>query len=136
MNKYRIYVVDDDADDLEILQEVFEKSGCAKEIELLASMEDLFAKLNNASVLPDLVVLDNQSPGTLGSEALETLRADEKYKNVTLAVYSTHITPSKEQELLQKGADACFSKGSTVDEIAEHVKRFCEATERRKKNSR
>lgn len=135
MEKYRVYLVDDDRDDLELLQEAFQESGCAKEVWLLDSMDELFAKLNEEPILPDLVVLDNQTPGTNGSEALTLLRSNEKYNEITVAVYSTYVNPFKQKELLQKGADACFAKGYTMDEITKHVKLFCEAVEKRKKEN-
>lgn len=135
MKQYTVYVVDDDSDDLEILDDVFHKSGCAVEVQLLHTVGELMQKLeSHPAALPDLIVLDHQAPGTQGGEAISFLRTNSRYDGVALAVYSTHITSTKQSELKQKGVDACFAKGLTMEEVEGHVKVFCEAAGKRKEN--
>lgn len=135
MKQYKVYVVDDDSDDLDILNEAFQKSGCAEDVQLFHTVEELLKKLTTApTTLPDLIVLDHQAPGTKGGEAIGLLRSDGRYNRVALAVYSTYVTLKKQAELKQMGADACFAKGVTVEEVQGHVKAFCEATDKRKKD--
>lgn len=133
MKQYTVYVVDDDSDDLEILEGVFQKSGCAEEVQLFHTVEELMQKLEfYPTALPDLIVLDHQAPGTKGGEAIAFLRSNSRYNRIALAVYSTHVTVDMQSGLMKKGVDACFPKGLTMGEIEGHVNAFCEATKKRK----
>ena len=133
MKKHRIYVVDDDDDDLEHVNEVIKTLGCGEEVLLLHSVKELMTVLNRSiAMLPDLIILDHQLPGTGGDEAIRQLRSDSRYDKTALAVYSSHLMPHKENELKQSGVDACFSKGVSMEEITGHVRSFCEAVERRR----
>ena len=133
MKKISIYVVDDDDDDLESISDAINALGCADDVYLSHSIPELFAKLNDESFSkPDLIVLDHQTPGTNGGEALQMLRKDPRNDNTAIVVYSTHITAASQEILKQKGADLCLAKGLTMGEIRSHVQAFCTAAEKRK----
>ncbi|WP_121357703.1 response regulator [Flavisolibacter nicotianae] len=133
MEKYRVYIVDDDDDDLENLQDAFAMVDCAKEILMYHSVTELLEGLKEKNQpKPDLIVLDHQAPGMKGAEAVQILRADHAYDKTALGIYSSHITAAKAEELQCKGADLCFTKGLTMQGMKQHAQSFCEAAAKRK----
>jgi CheY-like chemotaxis protein len=75
--KFIVYVVDDDEDDLEILSEAFEVSGCASEIKCFISGHELLDLMKLRKVeIPDIIIMDHylsirdetDMPGVIRSE--------------------------------------------------------------------
>lgn len=134
--KYTVFIVDDDSDDVEMLVSAFEKLHCTHPIQSFSSGEQLLKTMETLpqTELPQLVILDHQLPGAAGSETLLRLRANEKYKAVAIVVYSTSIPPQKITFLEEHGANLCLLKGNSVSEISEQVKSFCSLAALAKKN--
>ena len=129
MKKYRIFLVDDDVDDLEHLKEVFQQLQCTSEVITFESVEDLLA--NAKDDRPDMVVLDHQAPGITGGDAVKILRQLDQYKDTALFVYSSHMTTEKAEELKAEGAALCLAKGMSIREIRQHAELFCQVAAER-----
>ena len=126
--KFIVYVVDDDPDDLQLLSEAFRESGQASEIQCFRSgteLLDLMARRQNEA--PDLIILDHYLSVKDETDMPGMIRGEKKYDNITLAIYSSAISPGKVEQLLQKGVDLCRQKGNTIDELKVDVEAFCEA---------
>lgn len=89
---HAILVVDDDADDLEILKEVLSKFITRHRVESASNGEEALQKLNELlrqNELPCLVVLDINMPKLNGRETLQRIRQNEATKEVPVIMFST-----------------------------------------------
>lgn len=128
MKKYLVFVVEDDEDDWLFLKEAFGEVGCVKAIRQFQTPQLLLVKLAALPVeqLPDLVVLDHQTPGRSGSETVEAIRKNKSLDPVSLVVYSTAMPAVLQKRLAELGVDLCLQKGRSQQELIQHVQQFCE----------
>ncbi|MDB5196455.1 MAG: two-component system response regulator [Flaviaesturariibacter sp.] len=127
--KYKVYLVDDDQDDLEILSAAFVEAGCTRQLQCFTSAPDLlhwFTAYPN-DTLPDIIILDHQMPRMDGMDVVRELRSSKRFNSIALAICSTVLENSRIHNLLLNGADCYIEKGSNYYEIKEHVALFCEA---------
>jgi CheY-like chemotaxis protein len=89
--KYIIYV-DDDFDDKELLQEAFAEIPEYRLITLDDGLE-LLQYLQNATNLPNLIILDINMPALNGRDTMKMLRADERFCEIPLVMFSTTSNP-------------------------------------------
>jgi CheY-like chemotaxis protein len=114
----KILLADDDEDDRELFQHVL---GQNEEFSLQASVEngrDALTFLNGISDidLPDIILLDQNMPKLNGLETLKALRANERYNQVTVVIYSTFTDSRLMEQYRLNGAAAVFIKPSKIDE--------------------
>jgi CheY-like chemotaxis protein len=123
---FSILVVDDDEDDRMMIDEAFLEIKFAQEVKKFVDAKSLFHYLENVdcSLLPSLIILDNSLPEDDAFKILSQLRENEHYKQIPVVIYTTSLSPSKEKQLLAKGAYACFEKGNTMKEIVQIAKRL------------
>lgn len=127
MEKYRAFVVEDDADDWLFLKEAFEEVQCTSELKQYSEPDTLLKELDALATdqYPHLIVLDNRTQGLNSREATERLRANTLYNDITIVVYTSALVPKMEEELLQSGVDLCLAKGHSAGELRGHVEQFC-----------
>lgn len=132
--KFIVYMVDDDVDDLEMLSEAFEESGCVSEIKCFTSGTDLldFMALRQIEI-PDIIILDHYLSIKDETDMPGMIRSEKKNDSITLVIYSSALSPGKIEQFLQKGVDVCRQKGSNDDELKLDVKAFCEAVKNKQK---
>lgn len=132
--EYVVFVAEDDADDWGFLEEAFAQVGCVKKLEHFLSSAQLLEHLHTLApeALPDLIVLDHQTPGLNGSEMVGRLRSLKAYDNITVVVFSTSFTPSMKQGLLAQGVAYCMVKPDDWSKYASLIALFCEAVRQKK----
>jgi CheY-like chemotaxis protein len=114
-----ILLADDDADDLELLNELllfFEPSlkillaNTGKEaIKMLAQPAD--------GQLPSLVIIDYNMPDFTGAQVIATIAEDARYTGVPKIIWSTSDASLYEQICKANGATHYFKKPDNIDEI-------------------
>jgi CheY-like chemotaxis protein len=122
-----LILVEDDPDDQEIMVETATHLQQQLSIKMLADGEELFDLLDGISDpkdLPALIVLDFNLPRLGGEATLVLLKKDPRYKKIPVVIYSTSMTPEKEHDLLQFGANFCRKKPSTIDGIHHLIGEF------------
>src|SRR5215204_2936835 len=102
MNEYKpILLVDDDEEDRMLIQEAFDEIGAPDVVHYEANGEDALSYLErSAEALPNLIVLDLNMPRMNGTQTLRHLKSDERYKHITVIIYSTSVNPTLYQESL------------------------------------
>ena len=92
---HHIAIVDDDADDREIMRDAFVSATDEKEYVFLENGEQLMTYLlqNDDSSLPSLIMLDLNMPGKDGRETLEEIKKDERYAHIPTIVFTTSSSP-------------------------------------------
>jgi DNA-binding response OmpR family regulator len=88
MSPTRIYYVEDDRDDADLLTEAFSAHGY--DIIVYPNPIELFHQLHADEILPTLIILDINLPLMDGAEALRLLKAEPKFRRIPVALLSTN----------------------------------------------
>lgn len=132
---YRVYLVDDDVEDLQLLAEVFAETACASEVHCFSSIEKLMLHLEGVppKALPDIIILDHHMPLLGGDAALQMIRGQKRFSQIAVGIYSTTVQQNKIESLLLNGADFYIEKGDKLDDMKVHVEQFCQQIVEKKK---
>jgi CheY-like chemotaxis protein len=95
------YYVEDDPDDAFLLAEALE--GLGVELEVFQTPFELFERLEEAPLLPALILLDFHTPRMSGMEALMQLKENPEFASIPVAILSTEIQPVCEEQIYRKG---------------------------------
>lgn len=128
---FSILVVDDDEDDRWIIDKAFLEIGYAGEVKKFMNGKMLFAYLEQIepSLYPSLIVLDNTLPELNAEDILTLLKENPVYRSIPVVVYTTSLSPTKEEKLLQKGVYACYKKGEVMEKVIALAKQLKELAE-------
>ncbi|HVU95126.1 MAG TPA: response regulator [Puia sp.] len=127
MLKYKkIVLVDDDADDRQIFEEVIQ--GIDPEVVVVTAengleMVALLDKITDDD-LPDMIILDQNMPKMTGKESLIFLKESERYRNISTIVYSTYQVKDFYQECLELGAQDVVAKPDSLQAYREMIEQF------------
>lgn len=99
--KYKILIVDDEEDIVEIIRYNLQQAGYETETACNGEEALLKAKLFH----PDLIILDIMMPVKDGAETLASLRKEEAFKNTLILFLTALATESAEINGLNLGAD-------------------------------
>ncbi len=110
-NPSPIVIVEDSDEDFDTVMEAVKKAGLAAEVHRATSGDAFLALLRGAAAIrPVMVLMDLNTPGTDGRDALITLKSDPAFRVVPVIVFSTSDNP--------KDLDFCYRAGAN----AYHVK--------------
>jgi CheY-like chemotaxis protein len=113
-----ILVVEDSDEDFDTLREVAAAIGVSRPIYRAMSGGDILPMLRGESgvhlpillQLPALIVLDLNSHGVDGREALVVIKADARFKAIPVVVLTTSVNPKDVEYCYQAGANAYHVK--------------------------
>ena len=109
-----VYLVDDDVDDLELLQEVFEKNGFKGQVACAKNGQDFMSKLRQSN-LPELIVLDLNMPLKNGFEVLIDLKKSKHFSVVPVVILTASHNTQDEKKCIDLGCDLFLRKPSTLE---------------------
>jgi DNA-binding response OmpR family regulator len=116
----QIILVEDTADlrsniaELLIMEEyeVFEATNGAEAMNLLEN------------IIPDMIITDLLMPTMDGFHLIKSIRADPKYKTISILVFSATPAQENEKKVLELGVDAFLTKPSTVEDLMNAVNKL------------
>ena len=97
------YLLEDDPDDVQLLQEAIDASGFAIQLLHFFDAETLFKQLS-AEQLPDIVVLDINLPTANGIDILAELKKNERTQHLPVVMFTSSDLAKFQEETLNKGA--------------------------------
>lgn len=121
---YKILIVDDEADLLEIASARLEAAGF--EVETVDNAKEAFTKAKEFK--PDLILLDIRMPGINGTEALLDFKKIEDLKDVKIAFFTNlsipwpGVTADNEKVAKELGAVKYLDKSKDMEKLGETVK--------------
>jgi len=127
-----LVIVEDDADDRLLLQQVFNDLKWEQQVMILNGSEALLYLLEaipNNSLLPSLIVLDYNMPPLSGEATLLMLKKDKRFEHIPVSIYSTCMDHRRENLLKVLGAFSCRKKPDTIAGLKElmfEYKRFAQ----------
>ena len=112
-----ILLGEDDADDQEMLKEVFTSIDAAFVLFFVNNGKEILSVLEKLKdeQLPCLIVLDYNMPGLNGADILRELGTNERYKKIPKVVWSTAVSEKFKKICLELGAVDYVIKPNNVD---------------------
>ncbi|MBS0031111.1 response regulator [Chitinophaga sp. 22321] len=123
----KILMVDDDAEDRDILQFSMESVNATDTVCFAENGEQALTLLNNhypLTNIPMLIILDLNMPRMNGTETLRNLKSDERFKNIPVIIYSTSINPFEKEKCMELGAHSFITKPISYQESLENASIF------------
>ena len=111
----KILIVDDDANIVQYLKDIFEDNGYA----VCVAADGLQAEQVLEQEKPDLITLDLEMPEEWGPKFYRKLTQKDEYKNIPVVVISGLPAP----QYAIKKAVACLNKPFDKDELLKIVKK-------------
>ena len=128
-----VYLVDDDPDDLEILQEVLVQNSYKGPVRTAFNGQQLMNELShssNGSEKPHVIVLDLNMPLKNGFQVLEEIKVNPGLNLIPVIVLTASSNKDDEIRCFELGCSFFFQKPSTLPDyvpIVMMVKRFAKS---------
>jgi len=101
-------MVDDDPEELMLIEEALFDLG--KKIHFEENGIEALNYLDQCEQLPCLIVLDLNMPKLNGTETLVRLKSDDRFKDITVVIYSTSINALEKEKCMKLGASSYIMK--------------------------
>ena len=119
--KQSVLIVDDDADDREIIRDAFMANYEEPEYVFIENGEKLIDYLDRHQddALPSLILLDLNMPGKDGREALKEIKANRKLHHIPIVVFTTSSSIRDRQTVYDLGANCFITKPDTFNKLVD-----------------
>jgi CheY-like chemotaxis protein len=120
----QILLGEDDADDEELLKELFASVDGAFSLVFVNNGRKLVEYLYKApdDALPCLIVLDYNMPELNGEEILKELKRNARFAHIPKIIWTTSRSDSYKRRCLDAGADDYIVKPASVNELVETIR--------------
>lgn len=114
-----ILLADDDESDRLLFKEAFDELRAQTRVNTVNDGMELLKLLSQTDEenLPHILFLDINMPKKNGLECLLEIRADKKYKDVSIAIYSTSSSEKDMQETFLNGANVYIHKPNSFQKL-------------------
>lgn len=117
-NIVEILLVDDDQDDRSIFNDALSELKMETSLTLLEDGRDLVGYLEDPkNKRPDILFLDLNMPYKSGVECLKEIRAIEKFRNLSVAIYSTSNSEKDMEDTFINGANIYIRKPNDFTQL-------------------
>lgn len=118
-----ILIADDDEDDRAFFKEAINELKMNSKLTLFKDGKDLmeYLKLPNIK-LPHILFLDLNMPFKNGFECLKEIRANNRYKDISIAIYSTSSSEKDIEDTFIEGANIYIKKPNDFTELKKIIK--------------
>lgn len=119
--RHLILVVDDDADDREIMKDAFSAASEKQECLFFENGDKLldYLEKNLSNGLPSLILLDWNMPGKDGREILKELKTNKQLSFIPVVVFTTSSAPHDRTISYELGANCFVTKPDTYSKLVE-----------------
>ena len=119
----RILLADDDEDDRTFFSEAIAELKMTNQLTLFNDGKDLMEYMHNPDTkLPHILFLDLNMPYKNGLDCLKEIRADQRFKNVSIAIYSTSSSEKDIENTFVEGANIYIKKPNDFSELKKVIK--------------
>lgn len=111
-----ILLIDDDADEYELVKDALQAEGIANELHCFASGEEGLRFLQTATQKPFLILSDINMRGMNGLELRRRINADEalRKKSIPFIFFTTTASPAAVSEAYEMSVQGFFEKPDSV----------------------
>ena len=131
MQQKRVLLAEDDRDDRLIFEEFLDDRNDFVLISTVENGVEIFeylGSLQSESEYPQLIILDKNMPKINGVEALKLLKSDDRFKKISVVIYSTYIDQHLINTCTALGASAILPKPFTRKGYNEMMSEFLRTT--------
>jgi CheY-like chemotaxis protein len=119
-----VLLADDDSDDCFLFDEALSLAAVPAQFTRVDDGKRLMEYLENERV-PDVLFLDINMPIVNGIECLKEIRANKRFKNLPIVIYSTTNYSANIDACFKAGANLYVIKPSSFDEIIKMIRTIC-----------
>jgi CheY-like chemotaxis protein len=106
-----VVLVEDSDEDADTVETAFARSGVTATLKRVANGDACIALLKTpGQILPALIVMDLNTPGMDGREALRFIKSDALLKAIPVVISSTSASPQDRDDCYTAGANAYHVK--------------------------
>jgi len=118
-----VIIIEDDADDQEVLKDIFKKLNYSNELIFFSDGQEALEFLNKPSILPFLILSDINMPKLNGFELRTKLKtdADLAAKCIPYLFFSTAINQKAVIDAYSMSVQGFFVKPHTVSELEDTI---------------
>ena len=118
-----ILIADDDEDDRTFFSEAMMELKMNNKLTLFNDGKDLMDYLSCPDiVMPHILFLDLNMPYMSGFECLKEIRADDRFKDVSIAIYSTSSSEKDIEDTFVEGANIYIKKPNDFSNLKKVIK--------------
>lgn len=125
IHKHHILIVDDDADDREIIRDAFMSAIQEQEYVFLENGEKLLSYLDQHVANqqhPFIILLDLNMPGKDGRETLRELKGSDRFRHIPAIVFTTSSATRDKEMAYALGANCFITKPDTFNELVQQIR--------------
>lgn len=123
INRIHILIADDDDDDIELFNEALAELKMDNKLTSCKDGKDLMDYLyNTENKLPHVLFLDLNMPCKTGNECLREIRANPRFNDVAIAIYSTSSSEKDIEDTLVEGANIYIKKPNDFSKLKKVIK--------------
>ncbi len=113
-----IVLADDDVDDRLFFTDAFDELKISTKVQTFNDGAELMDYMNNEeSLLPEILFLDLNMPKKNGIECLHEIKANPRFSNIAIAIYSTSSSEEHIEETFVSGANIYIKKPNDFNEL-------------------
>jgi DNA-binding response OmpR family regulator len=120
----QIFLIEDDTDDIELLQEAM--AGVSHDMHIANDGDAAVELIKSGTIVPDIIILDLNLPKIHGREVLLEIKSFDAYRNIPLVILTTSSAAEDITYAYENGANKYLIKPHTGDELKEIVKTITE----------
>jgi CheY-like chemotaxis protein len=121
--KTHILIADDDDDDVELFIEALAELKMSNKLTSFKDGIDLMDYLDNSEFkLPHILFLDLNMPCKTGHDCLKEIRANPRFNDVSIAIYSTSSSEKDIENTFVEGANIYIKKPNDFSKVKKIIK--------------
>lgn len=113
-NPLKIFLIEDDLDDIELLQESLRDNNIVFIMNIVREGDKVSLFLRECTDLPHVIVMDFNLPKVHGKDILKAIKSSEGFKNIPLLVLTTSTAKDDIDYSYKMGADKYLTKPSSI----------------------
>lgn len=126
----RIFLIEDDMDDIELLQESLKDNNVVYTMNVIREGDRVSSYLRECTVLPHVIVMDFNLPKVHGKDILKTIKSVEGFKEIPLLVLTTSTAKDDIDYSYKMGANKYLTKPNSIKGFNETVAAIVELAAR------
>ena len=121
-NSIQVLLADDDLDDCDLFKTALAELPVNAHLGVVYNGDQLLDELNlEPFQLPDVLFLDLNMPRKNGAECLESIKSNDRLKEIPVIIFSTSVPEALAKKLMSLGAKECIRKPSTFQELKDII---------------
>ena len=133
--KIQILLIEDDADDVELLQEALSENGVEFDMTVLKEGNAAINYVNQELALPDIIIMDFNLPKVHGREVIREIRSNQRFSKIPVLILSTSSSDIDIKYAYEAGATNYLVKPSTLEAINHTVSTILDLSMKRENSA-